>query len=95
MLHRDVFVRLISFKLKDAKMILSEFCGGTQPEDHCLVISVKSTHSNSAMACFFFFILRKLILISLRASGGETVVLSLQFTWIFLSQTFVVSLELL
>lgn len=56
-LHRDVFVRLMNFKLKDTKMILSELCGGMQPEDCCLVISVKSTHSSSTMACFFFIFL--------------------------------------
>lgn len=77
MLHRDVSVRLVSSKLKDAKVILSEFCDGTQPEDHCLVISVKSTHSSLAMALFIYlciYILRKLIFISLRnslrVSGG-------------------------
>lgn len=64
MLHGDVFVRLISFKLKDANMILSEFCGGMQPGDHCLVISVKCTRSGSTMAFFLFFSLRKPKLIS-------------------------------
>lgn len=69
MLHRDVSVSLISFKLKDAKMILFEFCGGGQLEDRCLVIGIKSTHSSSTMACFFcLFVLRKLVLISLRNS---------------------------
>lgn len=55
MLHGDVFVRFIGFKLKDANMILSEFCGGTQPGDHCLVISVKCTHSGSTVGFFSFF----------------------------------------
>jgi len=72
------FVRLISFKLKEANMILSEYCGGMQPGDHCLVISVKSIRSSNIMVLFFafsffffffclvlFFKLRKLELISL------------------------------
>lgn len=78
-LHGDVFIILISFKLKDANMILSELCGGMQPGDHRLVISVKSTHSGSTVAFFFFFSFFKKtkIVFILRASGSGTVVLPL------------------
>ena len=89
--HRDVFVRLISFKLKEANVILSEFCGGTQPGDHCLVISVKSTHSNSIMVLFFVFDKETNIDFIVRASGGGTVVLPLQFASFFPNEPFIVT----
>lgn len=58
MLHRDVFVRLLSFKLKDAKMILSEFCGGTQPEDRYLVLN-PHVPTQLWLGFWFFFYFKK------------------------------------
>lgn len=55
MLHRDIFVRLVSFKLKEVSMILSELCGETQPGGHCLSL-VLNPHI-PAQPWLFFFVL--------------------------------------